>query len=176
VSVTRQRKQEMVQTYREWLQGSSGIILTSYSGMSVRTLEDLRRKVREAGGEFHVVKNRLMGLALRETGIEFPAEALGGATAVGFAGEDIPAVAKVIVDVSRQMETFRLKVGLFEGRVYDARQVERLAELPPLPVMRARLLGLLQTPAGRVAGAVAASVRQVVNVMKAYSETQAAGS
>jgi len=51
VSVTRERKQEMVQTYRTWLEGSAGLILTSYSGISVRGLDDLRRKVREAGGE-----------------------------------------------------------------------------------------------------------------------------
>ena len=172
--VSRERKQEWVKTYRQWVEGSAGLILTNYTGMSVRSLDDLRRKVREAGGEFHVVKNRLMALALRQAGIEVPAEALEGATAVGFAGEDVPAMVKAIVDVARQAETLRLKVGLVEGRIYDARQVERLAELPPLPVMRARILGLFQTPAGRVAGVLAGSLRQVVNVMKAYSETQPA--
>ena len=172
--ITRERKQDVVKTYRQWVSGSAGLILTSYTGMNVRGLDDLRRKVREAGGEFHVVKNRLMALALRESGLDIPAEALEGATAIGFAGEDVPAVAKAIVDVARQAETLRLKLGVVEGRMLDARQVERLAELPPLPVVRARLLGLLQTPAGRVAGALASSVRQVVNVMKAYSETQPA--
>ena len=175
MSVTRERKQEMVQTYRTWLEGSAGLILTSYSGISVRGLDDLRRKVREAGGEFHVVKNRLMVIALREAGIDLPAQALEGATAIAFAAGDVPAVAKAIGEVSRQVETLRLKAGLLEGRIYDARQVARLAELPPLPVVRSRLLGLFQTPAGRVAGVVAGSVRQVVNVMKAFSETQPAG-
>jgi large subunit ribosomal protein L10 len=175
VPVTRERKQELVESYRQWMSGSNGLILTNYTGMSVRGLDDLRRRVREAGGELHVVKNRLMALALRQAGVEIPAEALEGPTAVGFAGEDVPAVAKAIVDVTRQVETLRLKLGVLEGRVYDARQVERLAELPPLPIVRARLLGLLQTPAGRVAGVVAGSVRQVVNVVKAYSETQPAG-
>jgi large subunit ribosomal protein L10 len=175
VPVTRERKQELVDSYRQWMSGSNGLILTNYTGMSVRGLDDLRRRVREAGGELHVVKNRLMALALRQAGVEIPAEALEGPTAVGFAGEDVPAVAKAIVDVTRQVETLRLKLGVLEGRVYDARQVERLAELPPLPIVRARLLGLLQTPAGRVAGVVAGSVRQVVNVVKAYSETQPAG-
>src|SRR3972149_1880461 len=141
VPVTRERKQELGQAYREWLERSSGVVLTSYSGMSVRALEDLRRKVREAGGEYHVIKNRLMALAMRQAGMDVPAEALEGTTAIGFAGE--------------------------EG--------DRLAELPPLPVMRAQLLGLLQTPATRVAGVVAGSVRQIVNVVKAYSETQPAG-
>jgi large subunit ribosomal protein L10 len=175
VPVTRQRKQELVQAYREWLEGSSGLILTSYSGMSVRALEDLRRKVREAGGEYHVIKNRLMALAMRQAGMDVPPEALEGTTAIGFAGEDIPGVLKAIVETARQAEALKVKVALLEGRVYEARQVERLAELPPLPVVRAQLLGLLQAPATRVAGALAGSVRQVVNVVKAYSETQPAG-
>ena len=173
--VTRQRKQELVQAYREWLESSSGLVLTSYSGMSVRAMDDLRRKVREAGGEFHVIKNRLMALALREAGMAVPQDALAGTTAIGFAGDDVTAVLKAIVETARQAEALKVKAALLEGRVYEARQVERLAELPPLPVVRARLLGLLQAPATRVAGALAGSVRQVVNVVKAYSETQPAG-
>ncbi len=172
--ITRERKQEMVRAYQEWIEARPGLILASYSGMGVRALEDLRRKVREAGGEFHVVKNRLMLLALRQAGVEFPPEALQGTTAIGFAGDDVPGVAKAIADAARQNEALKLKAGLVDGRIYDRRQVERLAELPPLPVVRAQLLGLLQAPAGRVATAVAASVRQVVTVIKAYAETQPA--
>jgi large subunit ribosomal protein L10 len=175
VPVTRERKQELVQVYRAWLEGSSGVVLTSYSGMSVRALEDLRRKVREAGGEYHVIKNRLMALAMRQAGMEVPTQALEGTTAIGFVGEDVAAVLKALVETARQAEALKVKAAVLEGRIYEARQVERLAELPPLPVMRAQLLGLLQAPATRVAGVVAGSIRQVVNVVKAYSETQPAG-
>ena len=172
--VTRERKKELVETYRTWLKESTGMILASYSGMSVRGLEDLRRKVRDAGGEFHVVKNRLMALALRDAGVDIPAQALEGSTAIGFAGDDIPAVAKAIVEAARQSEALVLKMGVLEGRIVERVQVERLAELPPLPVLRAQLLGVVKAPAGRVAGALAGSVRQVMNVVKAYSETQPA--
>jgi large subunit ribosomal protein L10 len=175
VPVTRQRKQELVEAYRAWLEGSSGLVLTSYSGMSVRALEELRRKVREAGGEYHVIKNRLMTLALRQAGMDVPPEALEGTTAIGFAGEDVQAMLKAIVETAKQAEALKVKAALMDGRVYERRQVERLAELPPLPVVRAQLLGLLQAPATRVAGVLAGSVRQVVNVVKAYSETQPAG-
>ena len=173
--VTRQRKDELVQAYREWLEGSHGLVLTSYSGMSVRALEDLRRKVRETGGEYHVIKNRLMALALRQAGMEVPADALEGTTAIGFAGEDVSGMLKAIVETARQAEALKVKAALLEGRLYQANQVQRLAELPPLPVVRGQLLGLLQAPATRVAGALAGSVRQMVNVVKAYSETQTAG-
>jgi large subunit ribosomal protein L10 len=165
----------LVEAYRAWLEASSGIVLTSYAGMSVRALEDLRRKVRDAGGEFHVVKNRLLALAMRQVGLEPPADALEGTTAVGFAGEDVAAVLKAIVETARQAEALKVKAALLEGRVYQARQVERIAELPPLPVVRATLLGLMQTPAARMAGVLAGSVRQVASVVKAYSESQPAG-
>jgi large subunit ribosomal protein L10 len=174
VPVTRQRKQELVASYQAWLEHSSGVVLTSYTGMSVRAMEGLRRKVRETGGEFHVVKNRLLNLALRQAGVTVPDEALEGSTAVGFAGEDVPAMLKAIVETARAVGALQVKLAVLEGRVYDARQVERLAELPPLPIVRAQLLGLLQAPATRVAGALAGSVRQVVNVVKAYSEKQVA--
>ena len=151
--VTRQRKEELVQAYRAWLDDSHGLVLTGYSGMSVRALEDLRRKVRETGGEYHVIKNRLMALALRQAGMDVPVQALEGTTAIGFAGEDVSAMLKVIVETARQAETLKIKAALLEGRLFEASQVQRLAELPPLPVVRSQLLGLLQAPASRVVGA-----------------------
>jgi len=176
VPVTRQRKQEIVEAYRHWLEGSSGLVLTNFSGMSVRAQDELRRKVREAGGEYHIIKNRLMILAMRQAGMTVPAEALEGTTAIGFAGEDVAAMLKAIVETARQSEALKVKAALLEGRVYEPQQVERLAELPPLPVVRAQLLGLLEAPAARLAGVMAGSVRQVVNVVKAYSESHPAGS
>src|SRR3990172_4674390 len=104
VPVTRQRKQEIVEAYRHWLEGSSGLVLTNFSGMSVRAQDELRRKVREAGGEYHIIKNRLMILAMRQAGMTVPAEALEGTTAIGFAGEDVAAMLKAIAETARQSE------------------------------------------------------------------------
>jgi large subunit ribosomal protein L10 len=174
LAISKRRKQEMVASYRDLIQRHPGLILAGFAGMSVKALDQLRRRIREGGGELHVVQNRLMALALKESGLGVPESALEGSTVVGFAGEDSIAVAKAMVEVARQSGTLAIKAALLEGAVYDARQVERLADLPPLPVIRAQLLGLLQTPASRIAGALASSVRQVMNVVKAYSESQAA--
>lgn len=171
MAITRARKQELVSQYRELIQKSSGMVLSSYSGLGVREMEELRRKVREAGGEFHVVKNSLLGLAMQEEGVPIPDGSLEGTTAVGFAQDDIPAVAKAIVDLARDGDAMKLKNAVIEGVVYASEKVERLAELPPLSVVQAQLLGLFQAPGGRLAGALAGSVRQVVNVFKAYAES-----
>jgi large subunit ribosomal protein L10 len=163
----------MVERYRDLVGKSQGIVLASYSGLPVKDLERLRRKVRELGGEFHVVKNRLTRLALKDAGLTLGDDALQGATAVGFAPDDPLAVAKVIVDFSKETDRVRVKAGVVHGVVYDAGQMVRLAALPPLPVLRAQLLGLLNTPATRLASLLATPARQLATVVKAYAEKSA---
>lgn len=170
MAITKKHKQALVDRYRELVQSSQGIVLASFTGLTVKELETLRRRIRELGGEFHVVQNRLAALALKEAGLSMPAEALQGSTAVGFAAEDPLAIAKAIAEFGRDLEGVRIKGGMIGGLVYSGLEVQRLAELPPLPVLRSRLLGLIQTPGGRVARALASSVRQVASVLKAYSE------
>jgi large subunit ribosomal protein L10 len=175
LAITKSRKQELVAEYRRMIEAHPSLILATFARMNVKSLDQLRRRIRESGGEFHVVKNRLMALALRERGVNLPQPALEGSTIVGFAADDVPAVAKAMVEVARQSDAgLAVKAAVVDGAIYTARQVERLADLPPLPVLRAQFLGLLQAPAGRIAGALAGSVRQVMNVMKAYADSQPA--
>ncbi len=173
MAITKERKQRLIAQYQELLERSRGVVLAAYSGLTVRELEELRRKARELGAEFHVVQNRLAKRAFAQAGLPVPEEALTGTTAIGFGGDDPLALVKMVVEASRQSEFVRVKGGLLDGQLYGARQIEALAELPPLPVLQARLLGLLQAPAGRLAGVLAGSVRQLMSVVKAYAESGA---
>ncbi len=175
MAISRERKEELVEEYRELLERSAGIIISSHSGLTVNAAEELRAKIREVGGEFHIVKNSLMKLAMEEANVPIPDGSLDGTTAVGFADDDIPGVAKAIVDLAKDAEVVHIKAGIVRGAVYNDQQIARLAELPPLDVLRAQLMGLLEAPAGQLAGVLQGSVRQVVNVVKAYSETEEAG-
>jgi large subunit ribosomal protein L10 len=170
LAISKARKQALTADYAEKLRRSQGIVLAAFSGSRVSELEALRRKVRENGGEFHVVKNRLMLLALKEAGMPVPSGGLEGTTAVGFAGDDVPGVAKAIVDAARTSEALKVKGGVISGVAYAPAEIERLADLPPMPVLRARLLGVIGAPASRLAGVLAGSVRQLATVVKAYSE------
>ena len=172
MAITREKKIELLELYKEKVSSSSAFFLSSYSGISVQDMEKLRSDVREVGGSLFVVKNTLAKLAFEDAGIDFPEEFTLGTTLVGFAFEDVPGVAKALAETAKEFESFAIKGGYFEGEVYTADQVKALAELPPLPVLQAQFLGLLQTPATRIAGALAGSVRQVVNVLNAYSETE----
>jgi large subunit ribosomal protein L10 len=175
LAISKSQKQELVSLYEGLIRKSSGLVLATYSGMRVGDMDGLRRKLRESGAEFHVVKNKLMELALKQAGLPVPQDSFLGTTVVGFASEDIPLMAKAIVDLARKSDAIKVKGAVVDGVAYGARQVEMLADLPPLPVLQARMLGVISAPASRVAGVLAGSVRQVVNVVKAYSEKAPAG-
>lgn len=173
MAISKEKKRELVAQYKDLVSSSQGMILATFSGMSVKDTENLRRQIREVGGQFLVVKNTLAKLAFEQAGMIFPESAMEGTTAIGFAQEGVAELAKVIVDAARQAELLQVKGGVFEGTVYDARQILRLADLPSLGVVQARLLGLLQAPASRLAGALSGSVRQVITVISAYAKSGA---
>lgn len=176
MAITRQQKEELVEQYKELMQGSSGFIMTSFKGLSVKDMEDLRSKIREVGGQFLVVKNNLVERVFDELEIQVPAGALTGTTAMGFTREEVVGVAKAIVDLAKEIGTVQLKGAIIEGMQYDNDQIMHMAELPPMPVVQAQLLGLLQTPAQRIAVSLAGGVRQILNVMNAYAEEGAPAS
>ena len=167
---TREQKTEILRTYTEQIQKSEAVILIEYKGLSMKGIEPLRRKVREASGELHVVKNTLARLALEQAGHKVPADYFTRSTAIGFAFKDVPAVAKTLMTAAKESEFVKIKGALLGNQILDARQVQALAELPPMPVVRAQFLGLLLAPATRLTGVIASGVRQVVNVVKAYAD------
>jgi len=172
LAITKKRRSELVQEYGELLKKSEALIITSYSGLNMKGIDTLRGKVRDAAGEFHIVKNTLAALALKEAGLPVPEEMLTGSSAIGFAFKDVPGVAKALTDFAKDSEFVKVKGAVMGSKTLNTKQVEALASLPPLPVVRAQLLGLLNTPATRLTGAIAGGVRQIVNVVKAYADKE----
>ncbi|KPL81687.1 hypothetical protein ADN01_09955 [Levilinea saccharolytica] len=162
----------MVSQYTEWFNQSQAVFMLSFSKMSMKEIDALRAKAREAGGEAHVVKNRLVEMALRERGVSFD-KPLEGTTLMGFAFQDVPALAKVFSDAAKA-DAFEVKGGILGARVISAADVKALADMPPLPVVRAQLLGTLLAPASKLVRTLAEPARQVAAVVKAYSEKEAA--
>ena len=171
---TKEQKREIVTQYGEWLERSDAFVVTEYTGLTVKDMDALRSKIREAGGEFHVVKNTLVKLALKDAEIDIEEEHFLGSTAIGFAFEDPPALAKAITDFAKESDFVKVKVGYLEKQMMSAAEVKALADLPPLPVMRATLLSTILAPASQLVRTLAEPGRQVAAVMKAYSERDAA--
>ena len=170
MAITKKRRAELVRQYGELLKKSEALFIASYNGLNVKGVEQLRRKVRESSGDFRIVKNTLAAIALKQAGLPVPEDMLIGSSAIGFAFADVPGVAKALNDFAKDSEFVKVKGGVMGSKLLNAKEVGALASLPPLPIVRAQLLGLIGTPATRLAGTIAGGVRQVVNVIKAYSE------
>jgi large subunit ribosomal protein L10 len=168
LAFSKQHKGVLMSQYVTWIKSSQVVFVLEYSKMGMKEIDGMRVKVREVGGQIHVVKNTVMMLALKEAGIK--TNELTGSLLFGFALNNPPAMAKVLVDSTRNSEIFKLKGGYLGGHAFAAASVRSLAELPPLPVMRATLLGVLQAPAGRLVRTLAEPSRQIARALQAYAE------
>lgn len=143
--------------------------MLEYNKMTMKDIDAFRAKVRETGSEAHVVKNTLMQMAMTNAGYKNVIKA-EGTCLVGFAYSDAPALAKVFADATKNSDIFKLRNGYLEKEELSVQQVKALADLPPLPVMRATLLGVLQAPASKLVRTLAEPARSLAAVVKAYSD------
>jgi large subunit ribosomal protein L10 len=171
LAFTKKEKSEIMATYESWLGKSQAIFFITYKKMNMKSIDTLRAKVRDTGSELHVVKNTLFVMAMAKHGITVPM--MEGTTLAGFAFSDAPALAKVLSDATVKSEIFALKGGYLGAQAISPVQIKALADLPPLPVMRARLLGMLNTPASQLVRTLAEPARQMAYVIKGYSEKDA---
>jgi large subunit ribosomal protein L10 len=170
LAVSKERKEEVLATYSEWLKKSQAVILVEYTGVKMKDLDSIRAKVRESGGEFHVVKNTLVRRAFSDNGMSIPDDYLVKSTAVSLAFTDPALTAKALNEATKGSEFVKVKGGFMAGQVLNAVQVKSLADMPPLPVVRAQLLGVLQAPAGKLVRTLAEPARGLAAVIKAFSE------
>ncbi len=169
MAFTKKQKRKITAQYEQWLQDSEAVFFLEYHNMSMKEIDDLRTKIRETGSEIHVVKNTLMSKAFQNTGIDAEFE-MEGTTMAGFAFSDPPALAKVIKDVTKKSDVFAVKRGYLGSRRISQNDVDSLAELPGLPVLRATLLGLINSPASKLVRTIAEPARGLAAVVNAYSE------
>ncbi len=174
MAISKERKDELVKQYIEWLDRSQAMFITQYSGLSMKQIDELRTKVREAGGEFHVVKNTLGRVAFEKAGLSLSEAQLAGSTAVVFAFRSAPDMAKVITEYAAKSEFVKVKGGYLDRRPIESKDVQALAELPPLPVMRAQLLGVLNAPASKLVRTLAEPGRQIAAVLQAFADKDSA--
>jgi large subunit ribosomal protein L10 len=174
LAISKARKEELVAQYSELIGQSKAIFMADYTGMSVKGMEALRQKVREADGAFHVTKKTLLKYALEQAEMPVPDDFMDGQLAAGFALDQAPTLAKALVDFAKDEDTLTLRGGIFGNDVLSYDQVKALADMPSLPELRAQILGLINAPAQNIVSAVTNGVRQVVNVIDAYAKSEEA--
>ncbi|MFT9165639.1 MAG: 50S ribosomal protein L10 [Komagataeibacter saccharivorans] len=166
----RTEKREFVASLAAVFAKTSMVIVTRNDGLTVADVTELRRRVRAAGATHKVAKNRLTSLALAGTQFEGIKPLLKGPTALSWADEPV-AVAKVLVEFAKTNDKLVLLGGSLGAQTLDVASIKALAELPSLDVLRAQLVGLISTPATRIAGVLQAPAGQLARVFGAYAKT-----
>ncbi len=165
----RTEKREFVASLAAVFAETSFVVVTQNKGLTVAEVTDLRRRMRASGSNFKVAKNRLTTLALDGTKFDGLAPLMKGPTALAWS-RDAVAVAKTAVEYARTNEKLVVLGGALGKQLLNPAGVKALSELPSLEALRAGLLGMLQTPASRIASILQAPGGQIARVLAAYAK------
>ena len=175
--VSRERKNEQLQSLKELIANSQAIVFADYRGLKVAQLEKLRRLLREHDASFVVAKKTLMTIALKDLDRPAAKETMAGPIGFAFLGEDIAAGAKVLRDFSKEAgDLFKVLGGILGPSVVDARGVTSLADLPSREVQLAQLLGAIAAPMTALAGLITAPHRDLIGLMQARIDKEGGAS
>ncbi len=162
-------KERIVAELAQELGAAETLIVADYRGLTNKQLEALRDKLLENGARFRIVKNTLTRLAAEQAGAEALLVMLEGPTAIAFieSGGDPAAVAKALAATAKETNVLALRGGLLEGRTLTGEEVDRLATLPPLDVLRAQLLGVIVAPLTQLLALVSAPLQNLHGLIDA---------
>ena len=165
----RVEKKDFVASLHQTFEDTSMVVVTHYTGLTVKEMGDLRGRMREAGALFKVTKNRLTRLALKDTKFEALIDMFAGPTAIAYSNDPL-AAAKVAVNYAKENDKLIVLGGGLDEETLDANGIKALAILPSLDELRAKIVGLLNSPATKIAKVLQAPGGQVARVISAHAE------
>ncbi len=172
--LNRDQKAQAISEIAASLSSTDTVIATAFHGLSVREVEDLRGKLREADGRFQVVKNTLARRACAEAGTEALVEYLDGQTALVWAQGDAAAIAKTLSTFGKATEDrLTMKGGILDGAPITAAELKQLAALPPRDELLARLVGGVASPLQGTANALGSLISGMARALGAYHAQRA---
>jgi large subunit ribosomal protein L10 len=167
----RAEKQFISSEYLARLNSSPFFIVVDYTGLRVGPMTELRKRLHKAGAEIHVVKNTIFRVAAKEAGVDLSGT-LAGQVAVVTGQKDVSAAAKVLKTFASEFEKPKTRFGFLNNQRLEAAALQELAELPPLEVLRAKFLGLLNTPATKLAALLNTPASQLARVLQAKADKE----
>jgi large subunit ribosomal protein L10 len=168
--VDRAKKEEQVASLHQLFNETSVLVVTQYSGLNVAQLNELRDRMQEEGASFKVIKNRLTRLALADTKFQDLSDLFIGPTAIAYS-EDPVSAPKAVVNFAKKNENLVVLGGFFGEQRLDIEGVKALASLPSLDELRGGIVGMLKTPATRIASVLQAPGGQLARVLGAYAQS-----
>lgn len=169
----RTEKRDFVASLATVFGDTSFVLVGRNAGLTVAAVDELRRRMKANGATYKVAKNRLAMRALDGTRFQGISPLLKGPTALAWSTDPV-AVAKTAVEFAKVNDKFVILGGALGTQFLDVEGIKALAELPSLETLRARLLGMLQTPGTRIASVLQAPGAQLARVLKAYADKDAA--
>jgi large subunit ribosomal protein L10 len=165
-------KERVVEELTEKLRNSETMIVADYRGLTMPQIDALRGKLIESGARFSVVKNTLTRRAAEAAGADALLALLEGPSAIAFveADGDAVAVAKALADSARDTKILEIRGGVMQGRVISGADVEALAKLPPLDVLRGQVIGAVIAPLNAIAGLINAPLQNLYGLIDARIE------
>jgi large subunit ribosomal protein L10 len=171
--VDRAEKKEAVATLHDVFEKTSVVVVARYSGLTVAQLQRLRKQAREAGATVQVAKNRLAKIALEGTSVASIGSLLKGPTLIAYSDDPV-AAAKVASGFAKDHDKFIILGGAMGATVLNVEGVKSLATMPSLDELRAKLMGLIQAPATKLAQLSTAPAAKLARVIRAYADKDAA--
>ena len=168
----KEAKVKAVEEIRDKFGRCRAAILTDFRGLSVAEVTELRRKLKEQGIEFKVVKNTLTKIAIKDFDFDLD-EYLEGPTAIAFSYEDPVAPAKILTDFAKTYKQLEIKAGVVEGKVADKNLIGELAKMPPKEQLLANVVGALQSPLYGIVGVQQGTIRDFVYTLQAIQDKKA---
>lgn len=169
--MTKAQKNEQISLAKSKFTDAGVALVVHNKGLTVAEMTNLRAKMREAGADFKVTKNRLARIAAKDTPYEAIADLLKGPTVIA-TSKDPVAVAKGIVEFAKGNEKLVIVGGAYGAQKLDVKAIEQLSKLPSLNELRAKIVGMLKTPATRIACVLQAPGGQVARVIAAKAKKE----
>lgn len=166
----RAEKKTLTREYLGRLNSSPFFLVVDYRGLSVAQFKELRTRLRKSGAEIHVVKNSVFRIAVKEANLADLTGVLAGQLAVVTGLRDASAAAKVLKTYESEVEKPKLQFGYLGNQRFDRESLMVLAQLPPIEVLRGKLLGVLQAPASQLARLLSTPASQLARVLQARVE------
>ncbi|MBL8952936.1 MAG: 50S ribosomal protein L10 [Myxococcaceae bacterium] len=163
-------KETLIKELNDKFTRAKSLVLVETSKVNVETITKLRKKLRDGGVEFKVLKNTLAKRAAKGTAFEVIAEDFVGPVSASFSYGDEVAPAKIMSEFIKDLETIKIKSGVVAGKKMTAKEVAVLAKLPGLNELRGKILGMINQPAGKLARTIAEPANKLARVLKAKSE------
>ena len=162
------KKQKYIENMSSQFDKSEAVIVTHYQGLTMQQLDDLRDRMREHGIQFKITKNRITKIALKDTPKKDLEKYFIGPTAAAISSDPI-STAKILTKFSKSNDKLKIVAGFMDGKVLDQKEVAIIATLPSLEEARAKIVGILASPAQKLVSILLAPGSKIANLARAKS-------